>query len=199
VRRHYDQAAPGYDRQMEAAERFLGGDGRAWVGQRARGDVLEIAIGTGRNLPYYPPDVRLRGIDLSPEMLELARQRAASLGRAIDLRIGNAEALPFPGASFDTVVDTLGLCTIPDPRAALVEARRVLRPGGRLLLWEHVRSPVLPVQLVQRLLNPFSKRFQADDLMRQPLNDVIAVGFTVEETGSMKWGIGQLIMARNPA
>jgi hypothetical protein len=58
---------------------------------------------------------------------------------------------------------------------------------------------VLPVQLVQRLLNPFSKRFQADDLMRQPLNDVIAVGFTVEETDSMKWGIGQLIMARKPA
>jgi ubiquinone/menaquinone biosynthesis C-methylase UbiE len=132
-------------------------------------------------------------------MLELARRRAAALGRAIDLRPGNAEALPFPDGSFDTVVDTLGLCTIPNPRAALSEARRVLRPGGRLVLWEHVRSPVLPVQLVQRLLNPFSKRFQADDLMRQPLNDVIAVGLTVEETDSMKWGIGQLIMARKPA
>lgn len=199
VRRRYREAAAGYDRQIESAERFLGGDGRAWVGQRARGDVLEIAIGTGRNIPYYPPDVRLTGIDLSPEMLELARQRANSLGRAIDLRVANAEALPFPDASFDTVVDTLGLCTIPDPRAALREARRVLRPGGRLLLWEHVRSPVLPVQLVQRLLNPFSKRWQADDLLRQPLDDVIAVGFTVEETGSMKWGIGQLIMARNPS
>src|SRR5690606_24049465 len=134
---------------------------------------------TGRNIPYYPPNVRLTGIDLSPEMLELARPRANSLGRAIDLRVATAEALPFPDASFDTVVDTLGLCTIPDPRAALREARRVLRPGGRLLLWEHVRSPVLPVQLVQRLLNPFSKRWQADDLLRQPLDDVIAVGFTV--------------------
>src|SRR5438874_2926665 len=78
VRAVQDKQAPKYDRQISFFERILFGDGRAWVCSQATGDVLEVAIGTGRNLSFYPPDVRLTGIDFSPAMLELARRRRRS-------------------------------------------------------------------------------------------------------------------------
>jgi ubiquinone/menaquinone biosynthesis C-methylase UbiE len=114
--------------------------------------VLELGVGTARNLPFYPRDVTLTGIDLSAEMLVIGRRRAELLGRGADLRLGDAQAPEFPDESFDTVVCTLSLCTIPDPRRAVAEARRVLRPGRRMLLLEHVRSPVGAVRALQRLL-----------------------------------------------
>ena len=116
--------------------------------------MLEIAVGTGLNLPHYPDDVRLTGIEFVPAMLDIARRRAAELGRPVDLRLGDAQALEFGDSTFDTVVCTLSLCTIPDDRAAVAEVRRVLRPGGRFVLLEHVRSPVRAVHGVQRLLAP---------------------------------------------
>src|SRR5207249_10418367 len=102
--------------------------------------TLEVGIGTGLDIPLYPLEVALTGVDASPEMLAIAEQRAASLGRDARLVVGDAEVLEFPDASFDTVVFALSLCTIPDDRRAVAEARRVLRLSGRLLLLEHVRS-----------------------------------------------------------
>ncbi|MDQ6805744.1 MAG: class I SAM-dependent methyltransferase, partial [Actinomycetota bacterium] len=142
VRSHYDKTARKYDRQISLFERILFGGGREWVCAQAHGDVLEIAAGTGRNLRHYPPSVRLTTIELSPSMLEIAWREAAALGRDADQRIGDAQALEFPDHSFDTVICTLGLCTIPDEGAAVREAKRVLHPGGRFVLLEHVRSPL---------------------------------------------------------
>src|SRR5437773_5151379 len=169
VLRLYEKEANKYDRQMRFFDRLLFAGGREWVCQQAAGDVLEIGIGTGRNLSHYRDDVRLTGVELSPAMLEIARARARELGREVDLRVGDAQALEFPDESFDSVVCTLSLCTIPDDRAAVAEVRRVLRPRGRFLLLEHVRSPLLPVRLVQQLLDPLAVRFEADHLLREPL------------------------------
>ncbi len=134
VRSHYDETARKYNRQISFFERILFGGGREWVCSQAHGDVLEIAAGTGRNLRHYPHGVRLTTIELSPEMLEIARREASSLGQAVDQRVGDAQTLEFPDNSFDTVVCTLGLCTIPDDRAAVREAKRVpaaCNPGRR--------------------------------------------------------------------
>jgi ubiquinone/menaquinone biosynthesis C-methylase UbiE len=199
VRSHYDEHAPKYDRQMKLFERVLFGDGREWVCSQAKGEVLEIAVGTGRNLRFYPPDVRLTGIEISPGMLELAGRKAAALSRDADLRVGNAEALDFDDASFDTVTCTLALCTIPDDRAAVAEMWRVLRPGGRLLLLEHVRSPVLPIRVGERLLEPLFLRLEHDHLTREPLDHVEAVGFEVERLERSKLGIVERLAARKPA
>jgi ubiquinone/menaquinone biosynthesis C-methylase UbiE len=170
VRAVQDKQAPRYDRQMSFYDRVLFAGGREWACSQAKGDTLEIAVGTGRNFEHYPPGVRLTGVELSDEMLAIARTHAAAVGLDIDLRQGDAQALELPDDSFDTVVITFALCTIPDDRAAVREARRVLRPGGRLILLEHVRSPVLPVRAAQRLLQPLSLRFEADNLMREPLD-----------------------------
>jgi ubiquinone/menaquinone biosynthesis C-methylase UbiE len=198
VLRLYEKEAHKYDREMRFFERLLFPGGREWVCAQASGKVLEIAIGTGRNLPHYRDDVRLTGIELSPAMLELARARARELGREVDLRVGDAQALEFPDQSFDTVVCTLSLCTIPDDRAAVAEVRRVLRPGGRFLLLEHVRSPLLPVRLGQRLLDPLAVRFQADHLLREPLEHLQAEGFEVERLERSKLGIVERVAARKP-
>jgi ubiquinone/menaquinone biosynthesis C-methylase UbiE len=198
VRKIQDKAAPKYDRTMSRWERVLFGGGREWVCSQARGDVLEIAIGTGRNLPHYPAEVRLTAIELSPEMLNLARKRAADLGREVDLREGNAEALDFSDASFDTVVCTFALCTIPDDRKAVAEAMRVLRPGGRFVAIEHVGSPIGVVRAVERMLEPLTLRFEADHLTREPLEHLKAEGFEVEQLHRSKLGIVERVLAVKP-
>jgi ubiquinone/menaquinone biosynthesis C-methylase UbiE len=151
VRAFYRQYAPRYDQQTAWYDRVLLGDGRAWAGAQSDGAVLEVAIGTGRNLPYYPRDRWLTGIDLTPAMLTLARDRARELHVAVALLVADAQALPFAAASFDSVVCTLGLNAIPDDRAAVAEMYRVLRPGGRLVLLGHVASPYRVVRAMQRV------------------------------------------------
>lgn len=198
VRGYYDEIADDYDTYVGYFERLLFGEDRQWVGEQARGDVLEIAVGTGRNLPHYPPHARVTGIDLTPGMLAVARRRAASIGRAVDLRIGDAQTLDFPDASFDTVVATLALSSIPNDRQALTEAWRVLRPGGRLLLVEHVRSPHRLVRAIQRILNPLSVRLHANHLLRDPLDHLEDVGFVAERVERAKWGLMERVSARKP-
>jgi ubiquinone/menaquinone biosynthesis C-methylase UbiE len=198
VRRLQDKEAPHYDRHMRFFDRTLFAGGREWACSQAEGDVLEVAFGTGRNLPYYPAGVRVTGIELSPEMLEIGRRRAVDLGRDVDLRIGDAQSLAFDDQSFDTVIITFGLCTIPDDRAAAAEAHRVLRPGGRLVLLEHVRSPSLAIRALQRALDPLSVRFAADHLVRDPLDYLGDVGFEIERVERLKAGIVERVVARKP-
>jgi ubiquinone/menaquinone biosynthesis C-methylase UbiE len=199
VRRMQDKEAPRYDRTMGFFDRVLFAGGREWACAQVRGDILELAFGTGRNLPHYPADVRLTAVELSPRMLEIGRQRADELGRKVDLRLGDAQALEFEDESFDTVIITFGLCTIPDDRAAVTEAHRVLRPGGRLVLLEHVRSPSTPVRAAQRLLDPLAVRFAADHLVRDPLDHLAGVGFEIENVQRLKAGIVERVIARKPA
>jgi ubiquinone/menaquinone biosynthesis C-methylase UbiE len=196
VRKLQDKEAPRYDRQISFFERVLFGGGREWVCSKAEGEVLELAAGTARNLPFYPAGIKLTAVELSPEMLAIGRERAERLSHKADLRQGDVQDLDFPDERFDTVVCTLGLCTIPDPRRAVAEACRVLRPGGRLLLLEHVRSPSTPVRAVQRMLDPLAVRFEGDHLTREPLEYLEAEGFEVERLERSKWGIVERVVAR---
>jgi len=195
VRRLYDRIAERYDRAERWERRLFGADARGLV-REAQGDVLELAVGTGRNLELYPPQARVTGIELSGGMLERARSRARDLGRDVDLRQGDAQALPFPEAAFDTVVCTFSLCTIPDERRALAQARRVLRPGGLLLLVEHVRSPNPLVRLLERLAEPVMSRIAGDHLLRDPLDHLEGTGFRVEHVERSRLGVLERVRAR---
>jgi len=200
VRSYYEQFAPRYERKGRFWERVLSMEpGRQWVASNATGDVLEIGIGTGMNLPFYVADVRLTGVDLSPAMLSEARRRAAELGREVDLREADAQALEFPDGQFDTVVFSLCLCSIPDDRRAVAEGVRVLKPSGRMLLIEHVRSRSPVVRAGQRLLEPLMLRFQADHLTREPLDQLRAEGLEIEELHRWAWGIMERVSARKPS
>jgi len=198
-RRVWDKSAPSYDKQIAFFEKIQFGGGREWLGERAHGRVLEVAIGTGLNLPHYPADTTITGIELSPAMLAVARRRAADLGRDADLREGDAEHLPFDGASFDTVVCALSLCTIPDPPAAIGEMRRVLVPGGQLLLLDHVGSTWPPIYAGQWLLERLTIRAAGEHFTRRQLPIVQAAGFEIVETERLKAGTVERIFARKPA
>jgi ubiquinone/menaquinone biosynthesis C-methylase UbiE len=106
----------------------------------ASGNVLEVAVGTGKNLRYYPRGCRIIAVDVSRQMLNVARQRAAKLSMDVSFSLADAAALPFSDKSFDTVVSSLTTCTFPNPVAALREMARVCRTDGRVLLLEHGRS-----------------------------------------------------------
>jgi ubiquinone/menaquinone biosynthesis C-methylase UbiE len=198
LKRIYEKQAPRYDRSIAFWEKVLFGDGRRWVCSRAQGEVLEVAIGTGRNLAFYPAGVRLTGIDLSPAMLERARERARELGMEVDLREGDAQDLPLPDGSFDTVVCTLSLCNVPDDRKAVAEMKRVLKPGGRLLLLDHVRAASGLVRAVQKALEVVMVRLEGEHLLRRPLEHAQAEGFEVELRERYKAGIVERLSARRP-
>lgn len=198
VRRIWEREAPRYDRHIWFWEKLLFEDGREWVCSRAQGEVLEVAIGTGRNLPFYPEEVRLTGVDISPAMLKIARQRASELGLEVDFREADAQALPFPDASFDTVVCTLSLCNVPDDRKAVAEMKRVLRPGGRLLLLDHVRSSSRLGRAFQTALEVVTVRFGGAHLLRRPLEHIRTEGFRIERQERFKKGIVERLVAWKP-
>jgi ubiquinone/menaquinone biosynthesis C-methylase UbiE len=198
-KRVWDKTAPSYDKQIAFFEKIWFAGGREWLGQRAHGRILEVAIGTGRNLPFYPADVRITGIELSPAMLAIARERAADLGRHVDLREGDAEHLPFDDASFDTVVCAFSLCTIPNPAAAIGEMKRVLVPGGALLLVDHIASSWPPIHAAQWLVERITIRAAGEHFTRRQLPLVQAAGFQIDETERLKAGTVERIFARKPS
>ncbi|MCY9785498.1 methyltransferase domain-containing protein [Nocardiopsis sp. EMB25] len=155
----------------------------------ARGRTLEVAIGTGRNLRHYPPQVELTGIDLSPEMLDRARERADGLGRPVRLVEGDAQRMEFPDRSFETVVSTLSLCAVPDQRRALEEMYRVLVPGGRLLLVDHVEYTRFPATLLER---------RREHPRRLPREVASEVGFEVGHHDRLLLGLVERVVAHRP-
>jgi ubiquinone/menaquinone biosynthesis C-methylase UbiE len=175
--------AAGYDRFSAGSEKAGVGARRQELLAQARGRVLEIGGGTGANLPYYGPQVEELVIT-EPEELMARRLEKKLPGYPLPVRVLHvpAEKLPFEDASFDFVVATLVLCTVDDLEQALEEARRVLKPGGRLLFLEHVRSEDPKLARWQDRLNGFQRRFACGcNCNRATLEAIEAQGFSVSE------------------
>jgi ubiquinone/menaquinone biosynthesis C-methylase UbiE len=195
---YWNRHAHTYDREMALLDRVLFRDTRRWICAKATGHVLEVAIGTGLNIGLYAPGVDLTGIDLSPAMLAIARRRAHELGRAVDLRCGNAETLPFSDASFDTVVCTFSLCAIPDYEQALGEMVRVLRPGAMLLLADHVAATHPALRAVQKIAELVSVPVGGEHFRRRPIELVRSAGLRIEHHDRFAAGIVERLAARVP-
>lgn len=158
---------------------------REKVVPQAHGRVLEIGIGTGLNLAHYDKRkvTKLVGLDPSVQMHALAEKRRRQAGLEVELIGLSAETIPLPDASFDTVVITFTLCTIPDPVSALKEMRRVLVPGGTLLFCEHGAAPDVPVLAWQNRLTPHWKKVAGGCHLNRRIPDLITeAGFSLEES-----------------
>lgn len=195
LKHKYADEAPGYDGEMDFWERYIfGAQHRSWACSKAVGETLEVAIGTGLNLPHYAAGVRITGVDLSTEMLAVAEARAQALELQISLKEADAQDLPFEDRSFDTVVCTYALCSVPDEAVAVLEMRRVLKPGGRLILVDHVRSTIRPLLWLQRAYELLPGH-EDDHLTRRPATHVIDGNFRIEEIGRLRAGIIERVVA----
>ena len=196
--RTFDRIASPYDRGMAPLERLWLARLRARLVPHAQGNVLEIGVGTGANLPYYQPSTCVTAIDESPDMLAVAARRAASLGNCASLGQMDVEALAFPDGTFDSVVASLVFCSVVDQSRALGELRRVLRyPGGRLLLLEHMRPHARPLAWLADLLNiPWYAFNGRCHINRETQLSVARAGFELEQVESVLGGLVRLMIAR---
>jgi ubiquinone/menaquinone biosynthesis C-methylase UbiE len=139
--------------------------------------VLEIGAGTGKSIPFYPRRAKVIATDISDRMLDRARRRADRLGARVKLERADVQQLPYPSESFDTVVGTFVFCSVPDPLLGLREVVRVLRPGGQLLLLEHVLSGRPVLRQLMRWFDPVPFRLWGAHINRDTLSTVQAAGF----------------------
>lgn len=169
-----------YDRMGRAAERGWMGERRSRLLSGVRGAVLEIGGGTGANLPHYRDAGCVVVTEPDPFMRRRLRPRLGYAHGAVEVSEAGAEALPFEDGTFDAVVSTLVLCTVPDQRAALAEIRRVLRPDGRLLFIEHVRGEGLAARFQDGIEPLWMRLFGGCHPNRNTLRSIGEAGFGIE-------------------
>lgn len=202
IRRVYDDLAPTWDAREALAERLLIGPHlRRDLGRHLRGEVLELGSGTGATLPMvdWSAVTAFTATDLSPGMLAEARRNPAAERRPVTFREVEAGALPFPDATFDTVTTSLMLCTVPDPAATLAEMTRVLRPGGRIVLLEHVLAPNRLIAWLQRRVSPWQEQRMGCHLDRRTDRLVRDLGYTVVHHRRRVPGIFHLMVLEPPS
>lgn len=184
-----------YDLIMATGEKFVRGDLRAELLSHAHGRTLEIGVGTGLNFPHFPSDVQYSGIEPDESMRNVAQKKEKFFH--VHVEDGDAQSLQFPDASFDTVAATLVFCSIPDPNLALREVYRVLKPGGRFLLLEHVRKNTPITGWLQDHLTPMWKHIAGGcHLNRDPEAEILRLGFTIVQKKVLWNGLGKMWIIR---
>ena len=193
----YDRHSRWYDLTQWPMEAVGLGRLRQRLWDQVQGQrVLEVGVGTGRNLPYYPAQSRVVAVDLSPGMLRRAVKRAERAGRHVEFVLADAQRLPFREGSFDAVTATCVFCSVPDPVQGLRELRRVSRREGSTLLLEHVRARNPLLGKVMDWMNPIAVRMNGANINRRTVENVRLAGLAVEREDSFMMSIVKMLRAR---
>ncbi len=193
TQRKWDEASRTFDWFTFGDDHRLGPHKRRLFG-KIRGATLMVAAGTGNDFKFFPPGQQIVAIDISPKMLERAAKKAAAYPGTIELRVMDVCELPFPDASFDTVATVCTFCSVPKPVAGLRELYRVLKPGGQLLMFEHVRSKISPFGILLDLMTPLSRRL-GPDLNRDTVGNVQKADFRIRREENVYLDIVKIIEA----
>ena len=197
TQKRYDRLAPFYDLFEGAMEWWRFARWRARLTSNIRGPrALEVGIGTGKNINFYPDGVDITGIDFSPRMLQRARRRAEKMRLKMDLLEMDAQKLRFPDHSFDTVFATFVFCSVPDPVQGLMELRRVCKPDGRLLLLEHMRPENPFLAGLFDVVAPIVARITGATINRKTMENIRRAGWHIETEEYLSGDIVRWIVAR---
>lgn len=198
VERKYDRFAALYDKFEGFIEKKFFSRFREELFKRVEGKkILEVGIGTGKNVPYYPNSVDVVGVDISEGMLKVCQERLKKFPeKKVKLLRTDVQNLPFSDGEFDCVVSTFVFCTVPDPVKGLKEVHRVLRPSGKAVFLEHMRSRKWYVNVMLFLMHIFTKLLLGTSMLRKTVDNIKKAGFVIEEEKYLLSDVVRLIVAR---
>jgi phosphatidylethanolamine/phosphatidyl-N-methylethanolamine N-methyltransferase len=197
AKRRYDRIAAIYDVMEGLVERSRYNQWRRLLWAKVEGEnILEVGVGTGKNFPYYPSDAKIVAIDFSQKMLARAKEKAKRVKVKVQLKQMDVQNLEFADNTFDTVVASFVFCSVPDPIRGLKEVERVVKPGGKVVLLEHVLSANKIIAWLMNLVNPVVVRLMGPNINRQTVDNVAQSGLIIERITELAAGIFKLIEAR---
>ena len=197
ARRRYNRIAPTYDLMESLIERSRYSKWRQLLWSKVEGtSILEVGVGTGKNFPFYPPGAEITAIDFSDKMLARAKEKAERQKVKVTLLQMDVQNLEFEDNTFDSVVASFVFCSVPDPVLGLKEVERVCKPGGKVLLLEHVLAANPILAWLMSLANPVVVRLMGANINRRTAENVGESGLVVEQVTELGAGIFKLIEAR---
>jgi ubiquinone/menaquinone biosynthesis C-methylase UbiE len=190
----WDRMAPRFDTMASAGAEKRWAPDKSALFAEMEGKVLFLALGTGLDIPFFPKGLSITALDISPKMIEHAQERIADYDGTIATHVMDVHDMPFADDSFDMVVTSCTFCSVPRPVEGLKALHRVLKPGGRLLMFEHTGSRWYPFRYMMNLMTLLTRRF-GPDMNRPTVNNVRAAGFRITEVRNVFLDVVKTIKA----
>lgn len=197
IRNRYDRVSRVYDLFEQPIEMMALRRYRKDIMKELKGKVLEVGIGTGKNIPYYPDNIDITAIDFSSKMLERARIKATNLNKKVNILLIDAQQMDFPDNTFDSVFTTCVFCSVPDPVQGLEEVRRVCNPDGKIIMIEHVRSEKKVIGAFMDMINPVFVNLYGVNINRRTISNIKTAGFIHVEEINLMGDIVKKIIIKN--